>query len=147
MALSVGTTPVSLTASSGGIFAHFAATFSASQLTLSAAGAGQTIHLASSTGNITVNNVGTFNSNTQNDHFVVETGGAGLDISFTGATLTGSSVSLAASGDITTNSTTAIANTSAASGNITLIGASLGTAANTLRVNPGNGNLALMASR
>ena len=103
---------MSLTADTGGIFAHFASAFSTSQLTLSAAGDGQTIQLASSTGNITVNNTSGFNSNTQNDNLALETGGAGLDINFTGATLTGATVSLAASGDITTNSATAIANTS-----------------------------------
>jgi hypothetical protein len=147
LALSVGSGTVGLTAASGGIYAQFDAALSTSQLTLNAAGVGQAIGLATTTGAITVNNTTGFNANTADDDLTLQTTGAASDVAFTGGTtLTNHSITLSATGDITTDSTTPIADTSAANGAISLNGANLGSAVNPLRINPGTGNLQLTAT-
>ncbi|MCC6494359.1 MAG: hypothetical protein IT424_15210, partial [Pirellulales bacterium] len=146
LALSIAGGTASLSAAAGGIYAEFDAALSTSQLTLSATGVGQTISLATTAGSLMVNNTTGFNANTVDDDLVLQTSGAGSDIAFTGGTLTARSVSLSAAGNVTTNSATPIADTSAANGTIALSAANLGSAVNPLLVKPGAGALQLTAT-
>ena len=114
-------------------------TLQTSLVSLDVAGSGQTISLSTGSGSIAVDGVDGdaldpndgFDANTQNDHFVLRTGGVFQNIAFAGATtLTGATVTLNSSGAIQSGAATDVVSLT---GDITLsaVGA-IGVAGNEL---------------
>ncbi len=144
-----GTGTVSATAKTGGIFLNqTAGTLNTGSYTLSAAGAGQTIRLSTTNGNVNVNGTGGFNANTANDNFALVANGANRDVTFAGGTtLTAASASLQATRDILSGTGVADINTAAVNGGVSLnAGRTIGAAANPLSLDNGAGAIAASAT-
>ena len=102
MDVDAGANNVSATASSGGIFLRQSSgNLLTSKYALSAAGAAQTISLATTNGAITVDSTAGFNGNTADDNFTLTTAGAAKDIAFTGGNFNAAGLTLAGTGNIT----------------------------------------------
>ena len=91
LALSLGNGSGQLTATSGGLYVAFDGTITTSQLSISVAGVGQTISLATTSGDIAVDSTLGFDNNTADDALTLTSAGA---IAFTGGTLTAASATL-----------------------------------------------------
>jgi filamentous hemagglutinin family protein len=103
MAVDFGANTISATATGGGIYLNqMSGNLLTSKYTLSAAGAGQTISLATTNGTITVDSVAGFNANSANDNFSLKTAGTTKDIAFSGGvTLAAADLALVGTGNAT----------------------------------------------
>ncbi|MDB5808717.1 MAG: hypothetical protein JWN94_839 [Betaproteobacteria bacterium] len=113
IAFDAGGNTVSATATSGGIYLKQAiGNLLTSKYTLNAAAAGQSIFLATTNGSLSVDTLGGFNANTNNDNLSLTTAGITKDIAFSGGiSLTAANLTLAGTGSATFNAGTVTLNT------------------------------------